>query len=187
MQQRADPEPEHSQPTSAEPAEQRGPSTADLAAVGSRPTIEPRSETPSNVTPIGTRGDDSSAMQPDSRTSAGPGASGTAAIAASGTATMPAGSPAATDYGSSLFPMDEADDFRSDWRGVQTDFVDEPRRAVEEADQLVARTIKRLAEVFAEERSKLEEQWSRGDNISTEDLRLALQRYRSFFDRLLSA
>ena len=54
------------------------------------------------------------------------------------------------------------------------------------ADGLVAEVMKRLAETFAEERSKLEGQWSRGDNVSTEDLRLALQRYRSFFDRLLS-
>jgi hypothetical protein len=64
--------------------------------------------------------------------------------------------------------------------------VDEPRKAVEQADGLVASTMKRLAEVFAEERSKLEKQWDRGDNVSTEDLRVALQRYRSFFHRLLS-
>jgi hypothetical protein len=65
--------------------------------------------------------------------------------------------------------------------------VDEPRKAVEEADKLVASVMKRLAEGFANERSKLEKQWDRGDNVSTEDLRVALQRYRSFFDRLLSA
>jgi hypothetical protein len=64
--------------------------------------------------------------------------------------------------------------------------VDEPRKAVEQADGLVASAMKRLAEVFAEERSHLEQQWDRGDNVSTEDLRVALQRYRSFFDRLLS-
>jgi hypothetical protein len=69
---------------------------------------------------------------------------------------------------------------------VQTAFVDEPRRAVEQADGLVASAMKRLAEVFAEERSKLEQQWDRGDNVSTEDLRIALQRYRSFFHRLLA-
>ena len=57
---------------------------------------------------------------------------------------------------------------------------------MEEADGLVASAIKRLAEVFADERGKLERQWDRGDNISTEDLRVALQRYRSFFTRLLS-
>jgi hypothetical protein len=63
--------------------------------------------------------------------------------------------------------------------------VDEPRRAVEDADNLVATTMSRLAEVFADERKKLEGQWDKGD-ISTEDLRLLLQKYRSFFNRLLS-
>lgn len=85
-----------------------------------------------------------------------------------------------------LFPSDEIEGLRSRWSGVQTAFVDEPRRAVEQADSLVASAMKRLAEVFAEERTKLEQQWDRGDNVSTEDLRIALQRYRSFFQRLLS-
>jgi hypothetical protein len=85
-----------------------------------------------------------------------------------------------------LFPANELEELRNRWSGVQTAFVDEPRRAVEQADALVASAMKRLAEVFAEERSKLEQQWDRGDNVSTEDLRIALQRYRSFFHRLLS-
>lgn len=85
-----------------------------------------------------------------------------------------------------LFPNDELDGLRNQWNSVQGAFVDEPRRAVEQADGLVASAMKRLAEVFAEERSKLEQQWDRGDNVSTEDLRIALQRYRSFFHRLLS-
>jgi hypothetical protein len=85
-----------------------------------------------------------------------------------------------------LFTSDEANNFRSRWDGVQVAFVDEPRKAVENADQLVAATMKRLAEIFAEERQKLEQQWDLGDNVSTEDLRLALRRYRSFFSRLLS-
>jgi len=85
-----------------------------------------------------------------------------------------------------LFPTTDAETFRSRWTDVQTGFVDEPRHAVEQADGLVAEMMKQLAEVFADERSKLEEQWSRGDDISTEDLRQALRRYRSFFDRLLS-
>ena len=76
--------------------------------------------------------------------------------------------------------------FRSRWQEVQTGFVDEPRHAVAQADGLVAEMMQRLAKVFADERGKLEEQWSRGDDISTEDLRVALRRYRSFFDRLLS-
>jgi len=85
-----------------------------------------------------------------------------------------------------LFPNNELENLRNRWKEVQTAFVDEPRRAVEQADGLVASAMKRLAEVFAEERSKLEKQWDRGDTVSTEDLRMALQRYRTFFHRLLS-
>jgi hypothetical protein len=85
-----------------------------------------------------------------------------------------------------LFPEDVANDFRSRWERVQTGFVDEPRQAVQQADELVAQAIKRLAESFAEERNRLEHQWDRGDEVSTEDLRIALQTYRSFFQRLLS-
>jgi len=85
-----------------------------------------------------------------------------------------------------LFPADELEQLRGRWKEVQTGFVDEPRKAVEQADGLVASAMKRLAGVFAEERSKLEKQWVRGDSVSTEDLRVALQRYRTFFDRLLS-
>jgi hypothetical protein len=85
-----------------------------------------------------------------------------------------------------LFPSSELETLRMRWKEVQTAFVDEPRKAVEQADGLVASAMKRLAEVFSEERSRLEKQWDRGDSVSTEDLRVALQRYRSFFDRLLS-
>jgi hypothetical protein len=85
-----------------------------------------------------------------------------------------------------LFPENESKDFHKRWTEIQTAFVDEPRRAVERADELVAEVIKRLADSFAQERSRLEGQWGRGDNVSTEDLRLALQRYRAFFDRLLN-
>ena len=84
-----------------------------------------------------------------------------------------------------LFSEPEMGDFRSQWSKLQTGFVDEPRRTVEDADKLVASVMQRLAEGFANERSGLEKQWDRGDNVSTEDLRVALQRYRSFFDRLL--
>jgi len=85
-----------------------------------------------------------------------------------------------------LFPENVANDFRSKWDRIQTGFVDEPRKAVQEADGLVAEAIKRLAESFAEERNRLERQWDRGDEVSTEDLRVSLQTYRSFFQRLLS-
>ena len=84
-----------------------------------------------------------------------------------------------------LFSESEMGEFRSRWSNVQTGFVDEPRRTVEDADKLVASVMQRLAEGFANERSGLEKQWDEGDHVSTEDLRVALQRYRAFFDRLL--
>ena len=85
-----------------------------------------------------------------------------------------------------LFSAGEAQEFRVRWDTIQGAFVDEPRRAVEQADSLVAEAMKRLAEVFADERAKLEGQWGREESVSTENLRLALRRYRSFFGRLLS-
>jgi hypothetical protein len=75
---------------------------------------------------------------------------------------------------------------QSDWTSVQASFVDEPRQAVQRADELVAVAIKQIAETFARERSGLEAQWDREGEVSTEDLRVALTRYRSFFHRLLS-
>jgi hypothetical protein len=81
---------------------------------------------------------------------------------------------------------DEAQRFRSAWEEIQTSFVDDPRRSVERADELVEAVTSRLTQVFSDARSDLESQWTRGDDVSTEDLRMAFQRYRSFFDRLLS-
>jgi hypothetical protein len=94
--------------------------------------------------------------------------------------------PAIDEQTAPLFSSEEAKDFRARWDAIQVGFVDEPRRVVEQADTLVAVAMKRLAEMFATERTKLEGQWDRGDNVSTEELRLALRRYRSFFGRLLS-
>ena len=85
-----------------------------------------------------------------------------------------------------LLAGDVVSQLRNQWTDIQAGFVDEPRRAVERADGLVADAIKRLAETFANERGQLEAQWDRGGDVSTEDLRQALQRYRSFFSRLLS-
>ena len=85
-----------------------------------------------------------------------------------------------------LLPQDFVQDLRSRWDRVQTGFVDEPRTAVQQADELVAQAIKRLAENFASARNGLEEQWDRGDGVSTEDLRVALKKYRTFFRRLLA-
>jgi len=85
-----------------------------------------------------------------------------------------------------LLAGEVVNELRTRWTDIQAGFVDEPRRAVEQADALVAEAIKRLAETFANERNQLEGQWDRGGDVSTEDLRQALQRYRSFFSRLLS-
>ena len=94
---------------------------------------------------------------------------------------------ATDDQATPLFSPGEAQEFRVRWDAIQAGFVDEPRRAVEQADNLVSGTMKRLAEIFADERSKLEGQLDRGESVvSTENLRLALRRYRSFFGRLLS-
>jgi hypothetical protein len=92
----------------------------------------------------------------------------------------------ADDERQSLLQDDQAERYRNDWQQIQSGFVDEPRKSVEEADRLVADLMQRLAAIFSEEREQLENQWDSGDDVSTEDLRVALTRYRSFFDRLLS-
>ena len=85
-----------------------------------------------------------------------------------------------------LFEDSLTDSFQSQWTEIQTKFVDDPRTAVKEADGLVAEVIKGIAEIFAEERAELETQWSQGEDVDTEDLRLILKRYRTFFHRLLA-
>lgn len=120
-------------------------------------------------------GQQSVAAQPTASTSSVPGTSAAVPSTATG-----------SSHGAPLFAGDEAERFQQRWVGIQTAFVDEPRRAVQDADALVAEIMKRLAEVFARERTTLEQQWDRGDNVTTEDLRVALQRYRSFFGRLLA-
>jgi hypothetical protein len=90
------------------------------------------------------------------------------------------------DTTGALLPQDNVADFRSRWDRIQAGFVDEPRTAVQQADELVTETIDRLAETFASARNRLEGQWGSGDNVSTEDLRVALKKYRTFFEKLLT-
>jgi hypothetical protein len=85
-----------------------------------------------------------------------------------------------------LFTPDDAADYQAEWRALQADFVDDPREAVQRADELVAQVMQTLATTFNEHKHALEEQWQRGDEVQTEELRQALKRYRTFFDRLLS-
>jgi hypothetical protein len=86
-----------------------------------------------------------------------------------------------------LLADDELQGILMRWKDIQAQFVDEPRRAVQDADALVADLMQRLARMFASERDQLESRWASGDDVSTEDLRRGLRRYRSFFERLLAA
>jgi hypothetical protein len=92
-----------------------------------------------------------------------------------------------TEESAALLSQNSAQDLRGEWDRVQAGFVDDPRSSVKKADELVATAMKRLAEGFSQQRTGLEQQWDRGEDVSTEDLRLALQKYRSFFQRLLAA
>jgi hypothetical protein len=80
----------------------------------------------------------------------------------------------------------QVDELRERWNTIQTAFIDEPQRSVKDADALVASATKQITDTFANQRTELEKQWSRGDQVSTEELRLTLQQYRTFFSRLLS-
>ena len=121
----------------------------------------------------------------------GPTTAGIASTAEAGDAEQPLTREQATTGGeTTLEPLlagEDVDRFRERWESIQVGFVDEPRTSVEQADGLVDELMQRLAETFARERDELESQWSRGDDVSTENLRVALQRYRSFFERLLAA
>lgn len=143
-----------------------GLSTADIASA-----MEPR---------------DTSAQESESNTIAQPDATNTTEVETRSTDKTAVPSAAMEGTATPLFQSDETDSFRSRWQEIQGTFVDDPRHAVEQGDNLVADIMKRLAELFAEKRSELEQQWEQGQDVSTEDLRVALQSYRSFFDRLLS-
>ena len=86
-----------------------------------------------------------------------------------------------------LLSAGDGEGFKQRWEQIQVGFVDEPQAAVKQADDLVQELMQRLADNFAQERSRLDEQWEQGEEASTEDLRTALQQYRSFFRRLLVA
>jgi len=85
-----------------------------------------------------------------------------------------------------LLKGEEIDELQSRWNSIQIEFVDEPRTSVEQADALVAEVMSRITQMFSEKRAILDEQWANQENVSTEDLRIALQSYRSFFNRLLA-
>jgi hypothetical protein len=110
------------------------------------------------------------------------------------TASEPAASPAQTETETTaaaddqpqLLTAEDEEGFRSRWQEIQSQFVDDPREAVQGADALIADVMQTLAATFAEHKQDLEKQWNRGEEANTEDLRTALHKYRSFFRRLLS-
>ncbi|HEV2426346.1 MAG TPA: hypothetical protein VGZ29_16085 [Terriglobia bacterium] len=157
--------------------------TADLANAGKQAPLEPTSDRPPAGPVLEVR---------ESQPIRNPGAAEERAGVTeeqTGPQNQPVERPGSNDAGTipePLFEQKEAEGLRNRWNEIQVGFVDEPRAAVEKADGLVADTIKRLADSFATSRTELESAWDREGNVSTEGLRLALQRYRSFFNRLLS-
>ncbi len=95
--------------------------------------------------------------------------------------------PVSTNAGAlaALLSREESEHFRTRWNEIQGKFVDEPRSAVQQAAGLVSEVIAQITQMFATEQSSLDGQWNQGNDVSTEDLRKALQRYRSFFNRLV--
>jgi hypothetical protein len=180
-------------------------STADMAQAGGRAqadtTQAPPASSPTDAPVRATQPGTEPAPVGHAATDAGPGpapGSGSAAPASLGEPS-PTGTPAAEtsatpaaagsdddDGRTPLFTDERSSQFRSRWTDVQAGFVDEPRSAVEQADGLVAEVMQQLAKTFADERTRLEAEWERQGDVSTEDLRQALRRYRSFFDRLLT-
>ncbi|GHC57456.1 hypothetical protein [Streptomyces cinnamoneus] len=158
-------------------------STDDLAGAGERDADggtgrEPGVPTfPGESTPTAGETAAPSAREADAGTATG-------AEAATGTAT----DAAVGDEGeaSRLLDREDAEGFQERWQDVQTRFVDDPREAVHTADALVAEVMQTLAATFAQRKQDLEGQWNRGEEVDTEELRVALQHYRSFFNRLLT-
>lgn len=103
-----------------------------------------------------------------------------------GTTDSGASGGSSTAIGDDLFADDEMVGLRARWDSVQASFVDDPKECVQKADGLVSDVVEQLTSSFTHARSRLEEQWARGEEASTEDLRIALKRYREFFDRLLA-
>lgn len=172
-------------------ATESGLSTDDIAQPrdrrtdGTGDTAKTRSEAPT-FPGEGTAVAGESAEREDARTESGPAAEGMEAPADSGTRDEARGSDAgAEDEIPQLLSEEDEEGFRARWQEVQSMFVDDPRDAVHTADALVADVMQRLAATFADHKQGLEGQWNRGERADTEDLRLALRHYRSFFNRLL--
>lgn len=167
--------------------------TSNLAKAGEEKGLDVENRLPVGKSGVkiedanqGTSGQSDSALHQSSAAASFASNRGTAESAPMGGRGIATAAAPAREEAAPLFSPDESTAFRSRWDSIQVEFVDEPRRCVEQADHLVAETMKHLAEIFASERERLEHEWDRGGDVSTEDLRQALRRYRSFFGRLLS-
>lgn len=156
-------------------------STDDLRGGGGAPAPEAR-DTPTEVPPTfpgeATTADPSDLPGGDGETRHAP-------VATAGPDTTATGADEDGD-GSEPLLGEEQEAFRARWQRIQGDFVDDPREAVSAADTLVAEVMQALARTFSDHKQGLEGQWQRGEEVATEELRVALQRYRSFFNRLLN-
>jgi hypothetical protein len=176
-------QPDSSRPGTG-PDDSAGPVGIDGDMTGSARDAAP--DDPDQRSAAGSYAEDTG-VEPDGerRDDAGPVRTDVPPAASSTVDTLGAGSTVESSTGPLLGSAD-SEGFRARWTGVQTGFVDAPREAVQKADALVAELMQHLAATFADERGKLEQQWDRGDDVPTDDLRDAFQRYRSFFERLLS-
>jgi hypothetical protein len=165
--------------------ENQQPADRTTGATGDRDAGFDSSETDASLTRDPDAGQPAGTRAADSGTNAPAGAGAPVGSASGQTRAQEA--PGTSPDHEPLFASDQTERFTTRWQEIQTSFVDQPRDAVAAADTLVADLMQRLAASFSQERERLEAQWDRGDDVSTEDLRVALTRYRSFFDRLLSA
>jgi len=153
----------------------------------SEPTVPADQSTASTETPPPTAGERepsaSSVAAPESSTAGGgaaPGDEAGVAVAKHASANRESSAE------ETLIADDDLAELRARWAAVQAAFVDDPKECVQKADGLVSDLVEQLTTGFAHARSRLEEQWARGEDASTEDLRVALMQYRAFFERLLA-
>ncbi|MEV4442728.1 hypothetical protein AB0K09_27675 [Streptomyces sp. NPDC049577] len=162
---------------------ERGLSTEDLAQPAEERSADLTEETPSGVPTY--PGESTAPLEETEETEETEGTTEPEPAEEAGDTTEEAGDTTEEDL-PRLLPEEDEQGYRERWEEVQSRFVDDPREAVHAADTLVAEVMQTLAATFAEHKQDLEGQWSQGEQVDTEDLRKALRRYRSFFNRLLS-
>jgi hypothetical protein len=183
-------------PTGQGAAPEHSGHAAQTAGLGGRPMSEPETVVQPRDERLAQSSDETSDHSPDDRLNQPFGEhlapqgsvtdpSGVQGVSSSTADTGAAGA-SSSAVGDDLFADDEMVGLRARWDSVQASFVDDPKECVQKADGLVSDVVDQLTSSFSHARSRLEEQWARGEEASTEDLRIALKRYREFFDRLLA-